>query len=142
MKFKEQLNKEKGNELAGDIPAFPTSGVIRQGLDTLLNVTVDLLEAIPKFSLYEEELGKEIVHCGFNPEGLEFQISRDSGTTWILSGRKIERLFQMTSFDHDEIVMYFARQLRGMSMDGALRTRGAKDGDLVRTGEFEFELVG
>ena len=47
----------------------------------------------------------------------------------------------MTNFDHDETVMRFARQLRGMGVDEALRARGAKDGDLVRIGEFEFEFV-
>ena len=35
----------------------------------------------------------------------------------------------------------FARQLRGMGVDEALRARGAKDGDIVRIGKFEFEFV-
>ncbi|HAR1287859.1 TPA: GTPase ObgE [Enterococcus faecium] len=141
VKFKEQLNKEKEDEFADDIPVFPISGVTRQGLDALLNATADLLEGTPEFPLYEEELEEETVHYGFNPEGPEFQIDRDSDATWILSGEKIEKLFQMTNFDHDETVMRFARQLRGMGVDEALRARGAKDGDLVRIGEFEFEFV-
>lgn len=141
VKFKEQLNKEKEDEVADDIPVFPISGVTRQGLDALLNATADLLEVTPEFPLYEEELEEETVHYGFNPEGPEFQIDRDSDATWILSGEKIEKLFQMTNFDHDETVMRFARQLRGMGVDEALRARGAKDGDLVRIGEFEFEFV-
>ncbi|WP_275065462.1 GTPase ObgE [Enterococcus faecium] len=141
VKFKEQLNKEKEDEFADDIPVFPISGVTRQGLDALLNATADLLEVTPEFPLYEEELEEETVHYGFNPEGPEFQINRDSDATWILSGEKIEKLFQMTNFDHDETVMRFARQLRGMGVDEALRARGAKDGDLVRIGEFEFEFV-
>ncbi|PQB71947.1 GTPase ObgE [Enterococcus faecium] len=141
VKFKEQLNKEKEDEFADDIPVFPISGVTRQGLDALLNATADLLEVTPEFPLYEEELEEETVHYGFNPEGPEFQIDRDSDATWILSGEKIEKLFQMTNFDRDETVMRFARQLRGMGVDEALRARGAKDGDLVRIGEFEFEFV-
>ncbi|NTL37005.1 GTPase ObgE [Enterococcus faecium] len=141
VKFKEQLNKEKEDEFADDIPVFPISGVTRQGLDALLNATADLLEVTPEFPLYEKELEEETVHYGFNPEGPEFQIDRDSDATWILSGEKIEKLFQMTNFDHDETVMRFARQLRGMGVDEALRARGAKDGDLVRIGEFEFEFV-
>lgn len=141
VKFKEQLNKEKEDEFADDIPVFPISGVTRQGLDALLNATADLLEVTPEFPLYEEELEEETVHYGFNPEGPEFQIDRDSDATWILSGEKIEKLFQMTNFDHDETVMRFARQLRGMGVDEALRARGAKDGDIVRIGNFEFEFV-
>ncbi len=71
----------------------------------------------------------------------EFSIDRDPDATWILSGEKIEKLFQMTNFDHDETVMRFARQLRGLGVDEALRARGAKDGDIVRIGNFEFEFV-
>ncbi|WP_288716218.1 Obg family GTPase CgtA, partial [uncultured Enterococcus sp.] len=60
---------------------------------------------------------------------------------WVLSGEKLEKLFKMTNFDHDETVMRFARQLRSMGVDEALRARGAKDGDLVRIDKFEFEFV-
>lgn len=140
-KFKEQLNKEKTDEFADDMPIFPVSGVTRKGIDPLLNATADLLEVTPEFPLYDEEIEEETVQYGFNPEGLEFKIDRDPDATWILSGEKIEKLFQMTNFDHDETVMRFARQLRGMGVDEALRARGAKDGDLVRIGEFEFEFV-
>ena len=35
----------------------------------------------------------------------------------------------------------FARQLRGMGVDDALRERGAKNGDTVRLLEFEFDFV-
>ena len=42
VKFKEQLNKEKEDEFADDIPVFPISGVTRQGLDALLNATADI----------------------------------------------------------------------------------------------------
>lgn len=99
------------------------------------------MEVTPEFPLYEEEIEEETVHYGFNPEGPEFTIDREPDATWVLSGEKIEKLFQMTNFDHDETVMRFARQLRGMGVDEALRARGAKDGDLVRIGEFEFEFV-
>jgi GTP-binding protein len=140
-KFKEQLKKEKEDEFADDIPVFPISGVTRKGIEPLLNATADLLDVTPEFPLYDEEIEEETVQYGFNPEGPEFKIDRDSDATWILSGEKIEKLFQMTNFDHDETVMRFARQLRGMGVDEALRARGAKDGDLVRIGEFEFEFV-
>ena len=70
-----------------------------------------------------------------------FDISRDDDATWVLSGEKLMKLFNMTNFDRDESVMKFSRQLRGMGLTEALRARGAKDGDLVRIGKFEFEFV-
>ncbi len=54
---------------------------------------------------------------------------------------KLEKLFKMTNLDHEESMMRFARQLRGMGVDDALRERGAKNGDLVRIGNFTFEFV-
>ena len=38
----------------------------------------------------------------------------------------------MTDFSRDESIRRFARQMRGMGIDEALRARGAKDGDIVK----------
>ena len=47
----------------------------------------------------------------------------------------------MTNFDHDEAIMRFSRQLRGMGIDAELREKGALHGDLVRIEDFVFEFV-
>jgi len=141
VKFKEQLAKEQTDEFADPLPIFPISGVTLKGIDALLSATADLLEVTPEFLLYDEEIEEEVVQYGFHSDEPEFTIDRDPDATWILSGEKIEKLFQMTNFDHDETVMRFARQLRGLGVDEALRARGAKDGDIVRIGNFEFEFV-
>ena len=47
----------------------------------------------------------------------------------------------MTDFSRDESIHRFSRQLRGMGVDDALREKGAKDGDIVRLLEFEFEFI-
>ncbi|CGG64570.1 GTPase ObgE [Streptococcus pneumoniae] len=47
----------------------------------------------------------------------------------------------MTDFSRDESVRRFARQMRGMGIDEALRARGAKDGDIVKILEYEFEFI-
>lgn len=140
--FKEELAKGKTDEFAEDLLIFPISAVTRKGLDNLLNATADLLEKTPEFPLYEEEeVEEEAVHYGFTSDEPEFAIDREPDATWVLSGPKIEKLFQMTNFAHDETVMRFARQLRSLGVDEALRARGAKDGDIVRIGNFEFEFV-
>ncbi|WP_414841598.1 GTPase ObgE [Enterococcus saccharolyticus] len=140
-KFKAELAKEQKDEFADPIPVFAISGVTRQGLEPLLSATADLLDVTPEFPLYEEEVEEDVVQYGFVSDEPAFSIDRDPDATWVLSGEKLEKLFQMTNFDHDETVMRFARQLRGMGVDEALRARGAKDGDIVRIGEFEFEFV-
>lgn len=125
-----------------ELPAiFPISGLTKQGLATLLDATAELLDKTPEFLLYEESDMEEEAYYGFDEEEKAFEISRDDDATWVLSGEKLMKLFNMTNFDRDESVMKFARQLRGMGVDEALRARGAKDGDLVRIGKFEFEFV-
>lgn len=140
-KFKAALAKEKTDEFADDLPIFPISAVTRKGIEPLLNATADLLETTPAFPLYEDEEVEEAVHYGFTSDEPEFVVDREPDATWVLSGAKLEKLFQMTNFDHEETVMRFARQLRAMGVDEALRARGAKDGDIVRIGNFEFEFV-
>ena len=140
-KFKAELAKEQADEFADPLPIFPISGVTRQGIDPLLNATADLLEVTPEFLLYDEEIEEDVVQYGFVSDQPAFAIDREPDATWVLSGEKLEKLFKMTNFDHDETVMRFARQLRGMGVDDALRARGAKDGDIVRIGTFEFEFV-
>ncbi len=80
-------------------------------------------------------------YYGFNEDERPFEITRDDDATWVLYGDKLEKLFVMTNMERDESIMKFARQLRGMGVDEALRERGAKDGDIVRIGNFEFEFV-
>lgn len=140
--FKEKLNALKEDEFADDIAVFPISSLSKKGIEPLLSATADLLDVTDEFPIYvDEPEEEEVVHYGFEPEEPAFSIDRSDDATWILSGDKLEKLFVMTNFEREESVMKFARQLRGLGIDEALRQRGAKDGDLVRIQEFEFEFV-
>ncbi len=70
-----------------------------------------------------------------------FTIDQAEDGTWVLSGRKLERLYMMADLDHEDSILRFSRQLRGMGVDDALRERGAKNGDLVAIDDFTFEFV-
>lgn len=138
VQFKEKLHAKYG-EQAPEI--FGISAWETKGLEPLLIKTAQLLEETPAFLLFEpEEIVQENVVYTLEKES-EFTISRDADRTWVLSGEKLEKLFNMTNFNHDESSMRFARQLRSMGVDEALRDRGALNGDLVRIQSFEFEFV-
>ena len=142
--FKAQLAKNKENEWDDDPMIFPISGATHQGVDALLAATADLLEVTPEFLLYTEEETEETeetVVYGMEKEEPAFHITRNSDGSWNLSGDKIEKLYKMTNFDHDESSLRFARQLRSMGVDEALRNRGAKDGDYVYLDDFIFEFI-
>jgi GTPase len=133
--FKEQLEE--------DYPIFPISALTRQGLRDLLYSIADKIEETPEFPLdHEEEVtGVHRVLYKHEADPDAFTITRDPDGAYVLSGGKLERLFKMTDFSREESTRRFARQLRGFGVDEALRQRGAKDGDIVRLLEFEFEFI-
>ncbi|KAF1234083.1 GTPase ObgE [Streptococcus agalactiae] len=126
-----------------DMPMiFPISSLAHQGLENLMDATAELLANTEEFLLYDEtDMQEDEAYYGFNEDERPFEITRDDDATWVLYGDKLEKLFVMTNMERDESIMKFARQLRGMGVDDALRERGAKDGDIVRIGNFEFEFV-
>jgi len=133
--FKEQLGDS-------DALIFPISALTRKGLDALLFSVADLLEVTPEFPLYEIKDDEEVsVLYKYDGDDADFKITREDDGAFVLSGYTIERLFKMTDFNFDASVRKFARQMRGMGIDDALRERGAKDGDTVRLLEFEFEFL-
>ncbi|MEZ7170831.1 GTPase ObgE [Sporosarcina sp. OR05] len=136
VQFKEKLNDEEAL-------IFPISAITREGLDRLLFKVVELLETTPEFPMHEieEEDENRSVLYKHESETANFKITRDDDGAFVLSGYALERLFKMTDFNFDQSVRKFARQMRGMGIDDALRERGAKDGDTVRILDFEFEFL-
>lgn len=134
-KFKEQLQE--------DYPIFPISAVTRKGLRDLLFAVADKIEDTPEFPLEheEEETGIHRVLYKHETDPEAFTITRDPDSSFVVSGEKIEKLFKMTDFSREESVRRFSRQLRGLGVDDALRKKGAKDGDIVKLLDFEFEFI-
>lgn len=127
-KFREQLVE--------DVEVYPISTVTKVGINKLLYAIADSLAQIPKI-----DTGDEQVLIKPTQEDPTFVISREDDGTFVLSGQKVERLCKMTNFESDEGVQRFARQLRQMGVDAALRERGAVDGDAVRLVDIVFEFV-
>ena len=130
--------KEKVGE---DMHIYPISAVTRQGLDQVLFAVADLLEVTPEFALVDYEDEDHTVLYKHDMDETDFIITRDDDGAYVLSGYTIERLFKMTDFNFDQSVRRFARQMRGMGVDDALRERGAENGDIVRILNFEFEFI-
>ncbi|MED3562185.1 GTPase ObgE [Bacillus xiapuensis] len=134
-KFKERLKE--------DYPIFPISALTKKGLRDLLFAIADKIEETPEFPLEheEEDTGVHRVLYKHEKDPDNFKITREPDGSFVVTGEKVEKLFKMTDFSRDESVRRFARQLRGLGVDDALRQRGAKDGDIVKLLEFEFEFI-
>lgn len=134
--FKEQLDQR-----GIDYPIYEISAATRSGIETMISDVANLVEQLPDEDLYQEEDKEERVIYKHERKEDAFKVERDQEGTWVLSGEDLERLFAMTNFDHDESIMRFSRQLRGMGVDQALRDQGAQNGDLVRIEDFVFEFI-
>lgn len=130
--FKENLGEE--------VPIYKISAVTKDGLRDLLFAVADKLEEIPKYEPEIEQADETVVYR-YQKEEDPFHITRDPDGAYVLYGHRIETLFKMTDFQHDEAVQRFSRQLRGMGVDKALRERGAQDGDTVRLLDYEFDFI-
>ena len=117
---------------------FEISSLTHRGVMPLMHKTATVLKTAPQFEPKQEPV--QPTEYKYTPEPA-LKVTRDSDGTFVLTGEKVERAFKMANLDHEDGVMRFARQLRSMGVDDALREAGAQSGDLVAIDDFTFEFV-
>jgi GTP-binding protein len=132
--FKEELNNE-------EITIVPISAYTKDNIQELLYKAADLLDQTPRFDLYKEQDYEEVVEYTFTPNEKLFEIELADDNVYQVTGKGLEKIFLMTDFSKDQSVKRFARQLRGLGIDAALREKGVQNGDTVRIFDYEFEFV-
>lgn len=120
------------------LPVYEISAMSNIGLDEVLVALGDALDKIEDTPLFEEEQFEGHVLYKFKKEE-PYTITREDNGTWVLSGDELEKLFRMTKFTTEEGILRFTRRLRKMGVDDKLESLGAKEGDIVRILDFEFE---
>jgi GTPase len=130
-------------EVSPHTEVIPISSLTRDGVPELLYRVAELLESLPEPSAVEEaeKAGAEegIVYRYEPGDEHDFSIRRENDT-FIVESDSLEKLVKRTQFASYEAVMRFAKILRTAGVDKELRNRGAKDGNTIRIGEFEFEF--
>lgn len=120
------------------LPVYEISAMSNIGLDEVLVALGDTLDKIEDTPLFEEDQFEGHVLYKFKKEE-PYTITREDNGTWVLSGDELEKLFRMTKFTTEEGILRFTRRLRKMGVDDKLESLGAKEGDIVRILDFEFE---
>ncbi len=125
-KFKKNIKNKK---------IFSISNVSKEGIDKLLSELAKLVELPVK----EEDIQSvPIKKYIYEPD---FKIDIDEYGIFVISGKKIEVLAEMTKFNEDEALRRFQNILKKMGVDIALEEKGCKVGDTVRIGNFEFDYT-
>lgn len=120
-----------------DLTIIETSALTKTGLKELVYNLYDAIEKNKDVTVHEENEFESYVLYEFKKEK-PYNITRE-GNSWIISGEKLEKLLIMTKFNSGEAELRFARKLKGMGIDEELASRGAKEGDIVRILDYEFE---
>ena len=118
---------------------FEISAVDGTGLDKVINRLADILDEIPVTPLIEEEKFESYVLYKFKKEDA-YTIDKDYDGVWVIKGKEVERLLEMTRFNTEEAIARFANKLRKMGIDEKLVELGAQEGDRVRILDYEFEF--
>jgi GTP-binding protein len=116
-----------------ELEAMNISAVTGQGVPTLLQRVVVLLDSLPR----EEPIVEEIKVFRMEEKEL-FSITQEKAG-WRVRGTKIERVVAMTNWEYDEAVMRFQRILEAMGISAALEEAGVEVGDTVYIGDIELE---
>ncbi|MFC3900920.1 GTPase ObgE [Aliicoccus persicus] len=131
--FKSEVNAES--------EIVTISAATRDNLEQLLYKVADLLDKADELEAQVDidDSDHRVVYKHEKDPDL-FVITRDDDAAYVVSGDTIERVFKMTDFNNEAAVRRFARQMRSLGIDDALRERGIENGDTVRIlgGEFEF----
>lgn len=111
-----------------------------EGLKEPLYKVADLLDRYTETVVFEDVQDQQVLYRYDGKEERGYEVHNEGNGLYVLTGKKIERLVQMTSFSSDDALKRFALKLRNMGIDDALRKAGAKNGDTVRILDFEFEF--
>lgn len=124
-KFKKKIKGEK---------IYPISNMTKEGISKLL---IDVYKLINK-PIEEEEIESiPVKKYIYEPE---FFVNVNEDGVFVVTGKKVEILAEMTKFNEDEALRRFQNILKKMGIEIALEKKGCKIGDTVRIGVFEFEF--
>jgi GTP-binding protein len=122
-------------DMAGDVAwAGPRiSGITGEGLPALLG---RLAELVALARAEQPDAGTFVIH---RPEPGGVAVDRDVDGAFIVRGRPAERAVALSDLTNVQALNYAQQRLRSLGVDRALSRAGARPGDVVRVGKFEFE---
>ena len=119
------------------VEIYEVSALNDTGLEQVMTRLADLLDEIKATPLIDDEVYEDHILYKYQKEE-PFTIEKE-GDCYVLKGEIIEKLFRMTKFNTDEAVLRFARKLMRLGVDDKLDSMGAKQGDIVKILDYEFE---
>jgi GTPase len=130
----ERLQEIKESFKSKEVELFTVSAMARTNTRDILIAAYKKLAEIPpeevedSLPVYRPEVDPNL-----------FEIKREDGDKWRVSGVAIERSAKMTYWEHDGSVRRFQKLILKLGVDDALRKAGIQEGHTVYVGDFELE---
>ena len=131
----DNLERLRKHVEAAGCELYEISAGTTQGTRQLMRVVAEKLQTLPPVTIYEPEY-VEVIEAPTDPSAFEIE---HYGSTWLVTGRWLERLVQNINFDDYESRNYFDLQLRKCGLFARLEELGIEDGDTVDIYDLEFE---
>jgi GTPase len=110
---------------------YPVSAVSGEGVEAVLRAMAKALAQAPEAPLFLPEKAEYVI-------APDFTVEETGAGNFRVSGRKVETLAARTHFNQDEAVARLEKILRKMGVEKELQRRGARAGDRVALGNFDF----
>ena len=116
---------------------YEISAIKGEGIENVLIHLADMIEKHEEEPLYEDT--EYLSHVLYKFEKTKPYTIEKIDDYFVISGKELEKLFSMTKFNSEEGMLRFAKKLRMMGIDDELEKMGAKEGDIVKILDFDFE---
>jgi GTP-binding protein len=109
------------------------SALTGEGLRPLVGKMAEMVETA---RAAEPRPARYVIH---RPEPAGIAVERAPDGSWVVLGRAAARAIALSDLTIPDALAYAQGRLRGLGVDRALARAGARSGDVVRVGSFEFE---
>lgn len=135
--FDENLENLRRSAQEKGYSVYPISGVTGLGLPELMRLVSDMLASMP----IDNTKSPVTDAASWEPgEARPLKVEMVDGI-YEVTGTQVERLAAMTDFMNEAALRRFQKVLVSTGVVDALKEKGAKTGDGVRIGKFEFDFV-
>lgn len=118
------------------IAVFGVSAAANMGFEPLLRAVVKVLATLPPV----ERFAEEDLYEGIEYDPSSFNVEKD-GNAFVVSGPMVSFIMGRTYPGNADSMRFFQQMLINSGIIAALREKGAKDGDSVVMGDWEFDFV-
>ena len=118
------------------VRVFPVSAAAVQGFEPMLDHILAVLDQLPPVKRFTET---EVETAPQYEPG--FAVRRDDAGAFVVTGGDVDRLLDTTDPADEASMRRFQQLLVKNGIIAALREHGAKEGDTIRLGAWEFDFV-